>query len=29
MFRQKHIEVAWERLREQGWISSTQSSFLI
>lgn len=26
MFRQKHIEVAWERLREQGWVSSTQSS---
>jgi len=24
MFRQKHIEVAWERLRVQGWLSNAQ-----
>jgi hypothetical protein len=28
MFRQKHIQVAWERLREQGWLSNSQSSSL-
>ena len=26
MFREKHIEVAWERLREKGWLSNSQGS---